>query len=146
MGNKVLDYSPPQPRRGGCAANKKLRSHLSPRRRGGVGQQIDLFDQHHFLRLRAIALALRAQQPLLLRLRPIGLALRARRLSPPLLRLRAIALALRGLRRGVHWSCKFACFNSSPPRFKTASRQTSSCGQKVSFRVSFVACSIVPPP
>src|SRR5207244_8076065 len=25
--------SPPQPRRGGCAAKKKLRSHLSPRRR-----------------------------------------------------------------------------------------------------------------
>src|SRR5207248_8299951 len=32
--------SPPQPRRGGCAAKKKLQSHLSPRRRGGVGQQM----------------------------------------------------------------------------------------------------------
>src|SRR5438132_10966820 len=33
--------SPPQPRRGGCAVKKKLRSHLSPRRRGGVGQEND---------------------------------------------------------------------------------------------------------
>src|SRR5438093_6883974 len=28
--------SPPQMRRGGCAVKKKSRSHLSPRRRGGV--------------------------------------------------------------------------------------------------------------
>jgi len=27
------EYSPSQPRRGGCAARRKLRSHLSPRRR-----------------------------------------------------------------------------------------------------------------
>ena len=31
-------YSPPQLRRGGCALNKKARSHLVPRRRGGVDQ------------------------------------------------------------------------------------------------------------
>src|SRR5262249_46550370 len=31
-------HSPPQLRRGGCAVNKKMRSHLIPRRRGGVDQ------------------------------------------------------------------------------------------------------------
>jgi len=30
--------SPPQPRRGRCATEEKLRSHLNSRRRGGVGQ------------------------------------------------------------------------------------------------------------
>src|SRR5437016_8697838 len=39
--------SPPQPRRGGCAAKKKSRSHLSPRRRGGADQENDSVDQHH---------------------------------------------------------------------------------------------------
>ena len=51
--------SPPQPRRGGCAVKKKLRSHLSPRRRArsasavarslkdGADQDNDFLDQHH---------------------------------------------------------------------------------------------------
>src|SRR5438067_13321109 len=39
--------SPPQTRRGGCAAKKRLRSHLNPRRRGGADQENDYVDQHH---------------------------------------------------------------------------------------------------
>jgi hypothetical protein len=34
-------------RRGGCAVWKESRSHLYPRRRGGVDQQNLLLDQHH---------------------------------------------------------------------------------------------------
>jgi len=34
-------------RRGGCAAKKKLRSHLSPRRRVVLINRNDFVDQHH---------------------------------------------------------------------------------------------------
>src|SRR5207247_840673 len=41
--SRMRSLSPPQPRRGGCADQKKPRSNLSPRRRSGVGQQPSIF-------------------------------------------------------------------------------------------------------